>query len=224
MSTSYVPSEGNHIGNANANQFATRKEEFSYNSFTKSLNEIEYRLRENKNLKTLYDRTRIPIVYMLGAVLFFSLIIVYMFSGIRAITNIIGVIYPFYASLKALQKEDKMEDILWLSYWIWYGLFTMIESITDVFLSWIPMYELMKMGFYVYLYAPNTKGALFLYRKVLEPFIIQLEKYEQQFIKNVYQIKETISDDSITQNSSNTSGSTRLRPTAPTFNPVTGTQ
>jgi len=208
MSSSFANSDSNNIASSNeAYQF----------SFRKTLNEIEYRLRENKNLKVLQERTKIPLVYMFGAIMFMSLIIIYMFSGIRAITNIVGVVYPGYMSLKALRKEDKLEDMLWLSYWIWYGLFTMIESITDLFLSWIPMYELMKMAFYIYLYAPNVKGALFLYRKVLEPLIIQLEKYEQQFIKNVYQIKQTISDDSITQNSNNT---TRLRPNAPSFQTI----
>jgi receptor expression-enhancing protein 5/6 len=209
----------NSSSNFNTNeQFSSRKD-MNYSSLVQRMNEIEYRLRENKNLKILYERTKIPVVYTLAGLMSILLIIIYMFSGIRAITNIVGVVYPTYMSLKALRKEDKMDDMLWLSYWIWYGLFTTLESITDLFLSWIPLYEIMKMGFYLYLYLPNVKGGLFLYHYFLEPLIIKLERYEQEFIKNIYQIKQTISDDSITQNSSNTSASTRLRANAPTFDP-----
>jgi len=196
-------------------------------SFRKTLDQVEQRLRENKSLKSVYTTTKIPLIYMLGGFIALSFLLLYIFSGIRAITNVVGVIYPGYMSLKALNNKDTIEDMLWLSYWIWYGLFTMFESITDLFLFWIPMYEFIKMGFYIYLYAPNTKGALFLYRKVLQPLVMRLQQYEKQVIKNVYEVKKTISDDSVVQNSSSststtTNTSTHLHATAPAFNPYTG--
>jgi receptor expression-enhancing protein 5/6 len=167
----------------------------------KRLEEIELRLRESKQLKMIYNKTHIPLIYMLMAIIFILLTSIYMLSGIRAITNIVGVIYPGYMSLKALSHSSSQsssnEDMLWLSYWIWYGLFTMIESISDVLLFWIPMYEFMKMGFYIYLYAPNTKGALFLYHKILQPLVIKLSLYEQQCLQNINQVKTIISDDSV---------------------------
>jgi receptor expression-enhancing protein 5/6 len=197
-------------------------------SFRKTLDQVEQRLRENKSLKRVYTTTKIPLIYMLGGFIALSFLLLYIFSGIRAITNVVGVIYPGYMSLKALNNKDTMEDMLWLSYWIWYGLFTMFESITDLFLFWIPMYEFIKMAFYIYLYAPNTKGSLFLYRKVLQPLVMRLQQYEKQVIKNVYEVKKTISDDSVVQNSSSststtTNTSTRLHATAPAYNPYTGT-
>jgi len=207
---------------------------YNYNlpmsSFRKTVDEIEQRLRENKSLKSIYTRTGVPLIYMMGSMAFFALMLIYAFSGIRAITNVVGVIYPGYMSLKALNQKDTLQDMLWLSYWIWYGLFTMFESITDLFLFWIPMYEFFKMGFYIYLYAPNTKGSLFLYRKILQPLVMRLQQYEKQVIHNVYEVKKTISDDSVMQNTStsntaNTSASntantsTRLHASAPAYNP-----
>jgi receptor expression-enhancing protein 5/6 len=194
---------------------------YSVSSFRKTLDEIEQRLRENKSLKTFYTRTKIPLTYTLGGAVMLALMLIYVFSGIRAITNVIGVIYPGYMSLKALNNKDTLQDMLWLSYWIWYGLFTMIESITDLFLFWIPMYEFFKMGFYIYLYAPNTKGSLFLYRKILQPLVMRLQQYEKQVIENVYEVKKTISDDSVqnTSTSNTTNTSTRLHANAPVYNP-----
>jgi len=211
-------SRNNSYGNSN---------NYNMSSFRKTLDEIEQRLRENKSLKSVYTSTKIPLVYMLGSTITFLLLLLYVFSGIRAITSIVGVIYPGYMSLKALNNKDTIQDMLWLSYWIWYGLFTMIESITDLFLFWIPMYEFIKMGFYIYLYAPNTKGALFLYRKILQPLVMKLQQYERQVIENVYEVKKTISDDSVTQNASSSSTSTttntssRLHVNAPAYNPYT---
>jgi receptor expression-enhancing protein 5/6 len=213
----------NSYGNNYSNNY-----NMSVASFRKTLDQVEQRLRENKSLKSIYTTTKIPLIYMLGGFIALSFLLLYIFSGIRAITNVVGVIYPGYMSLKALNNKDTMEDMLWLSYWIWYGLFTMFESITDLFLFWIPMYEFIKMGFYIYLYAPNTKGSLFLYRKVLQPLVMRLQQYEKQVIKNVYEVKKTISDDSVVQNSSSststtTNTSTRLHATAPAYNPYTGT-
>jgi len=177
--------------------------QWNLTSLKKRMAEMELSLRENAQLKRLYTLTSIPIIYMLFGLICIFLLSIYIFSGIRAITNVIGVIYPGYMSLKALKNEDVKQDMLWLSYWIWYGLFTMIESITDILLFWIPLYEFFKMGFYIYLYAPNTKGALFLYRKILQPLVIKLQQYEKQAIENIYQVKKNISDDSVTMNAVN---------------------
>jgi len=164
-------------------------------NWRKTIDQLEMRLLENPTLKNIRNKTGIPLVYILGILIMLSLIVLYSLSGIRAITSIVGVIVPGYMSLKALKDDNKLE--LWLSYWIWYGLFSLIESITDIFLFWIPMYEFMKMAFCIYLYAPNTKGALFLYRKILQPLVIKFQQYEQEFFKNVEQVKKNISDDSV---------------------------
>jgi len=224
-SNNYNPSTNTNT-NTNTSTSATNNYSVSMSSFRKTLDQIEQRLRENKSLKKMYTTTKIPLIYMLGGIIALSLLLLYVFSGIRAITSVVGVIYPGYMSLKALNNKDTIQDMLWLSYWIWYGLFTMIESITDLFLFWIPMYEFIKMGFYIYLYAPNTKGALFLYRKILQPLVMRLQQYEKQVIKNVYEVKKTISDDSVLQNASSststtTNTSSRLHVNAPAYNPYT---
>ena len=49
----------------------------------------------------------------------------------------------------------------------------------------IPYYGIVRMGFFVFLMAPQTKGAYTLYSSVLKPFLKTNEKEIMQFIENV---------------------------------------
>ena len=69
----------------------------------------------------LYKKTNVPLTYMIGGGAVLLAILIYVFSGLRAITTIVAVIYPAYASLKAIESDDKSDDTLWLSYWVIYG-------------------------------------------------------------------------------------------------------
>jgi len=192
----------------------SNKKSANWEQWCKTMKEIEMRLLQYPNLKTFRSRTGFPLVYSIGAVIILSLIVLYFISGSSVITCGVGVIYPGYMSLKALRYNENLD--IWLSYWIWYGLFTLIESMTDVLLFWIPLYEFIKMGFYIYLYAPSTKGALFLYRRVLQPYVLRFQQYEQQILDNVQQVKKNISDDSvIIDHSADNDNSSKINPKFP---------
>lgn len=98
--------------------------------------------------------------------------------------------YPAYRTLLAINSESKEDDTQWLCYWVFYGIFSTIESITDIFLFWVPAYELLKMVFYVYLYSMN--GAQFLYIKLLKPLVLKMEQFDRQTNATVDQIKNTV--------------------------------
>jgi len=168
----------------------------------KTLDEYEMKLNENKYVfyfKQKHLGNRYPITYILFGVLVSSIILtLYMLSGIRALSSIVGVVVPFYMSLKALNingnssEMNKTENMLWLSYWIIYGMFTLFESISHVLLFWMgSMYEICKMAFFLYLYHPNTKGALFLYRQCLQPFVVQFINYEHALLRNIHILQKT---------------------------------
>ena len=91
-------------------------------------------------------------------------------------------------TIKAIDSDNKDDDTLWLAYWLFYGLFTVIESVTDLLLFWIPMYEIIKMVFYIYLYAPQMQGAIMLYRRLIHPWIGSLKKFEESVSKSLYQV------------------------------------
>jgi receptor expression-enhancing protein 5/6 len=97
--------------------------------------------------------------------------------GARAAINLVGFIYPLYASMKAINSDDKDDDTMWLSYWVIYAFFTVFESLFDLALGWMPLYFFAKLGFLAFCFMPQTKGAQLVYNKVLNPVFV---KYSPQ--------------------------------------------
>lgn len=48
-------------------------------------------------------------------------------------------------SIKAIESSSKEDDTTWLTYWVVYGLFSIAESFSDIFLYWFPCYYLGKV-------------------------------------------------------------------------------
>ena len=46
---------------------------------------------------------------------------------------------------KAIDSEEKDDDTQWLTYWVVYAAFGIVEYFTDLILSWIPFYFLLKV-------------------------------------------------------------------------------
>ena len=55
------------------------------------------------------------------------------------------MVYP-PLSCQAIDSEDKDDDTQWLTYWVVYAAFGIIEYFTDIFLGWVPFYFLAKVS------------------------------------------------------------------------------
>lgn len=86
-----------------------------------------------------------------------------------------GTLYPAYASYKAVKSANVRLYVRWMMYWIIYAIFVTVETFTDLLLSWVPFYYEIKVGFLIWLLSPYTKGAAFLYRKYVHPFLSEKE-------------------------------------------------
>ncbi len=100
-------------------------------------------------------------------------------------TCLVGVVYPTIRSIIALESPDKNDDTQWLTYWSIYGLLTLFDEFTCVFLSKIPYYFFIKVCFLIWLFNPMTLGAQKIYDAVLKPL---MTKYESQIteVSNVF--------------------------------------
>jgi len=49
-------------------------------------------------------------------------------------------------SIKAIESPDKEDDTQWLTYWVIYGIFSVGEFFSDIFLYWFPFYYVCKVG------------------------------------------------------------------------------
>lgn len=71
----------------------------------------------------------------------------------------VGFIYPAYASYKALESKSPVAHAQWLTYWVVFSLFTVVEYFADFVISWIPFYYLAKLAFVLWLQLPRFQGA-----------------------------------------------------------------
>lgn len=48
--------------------------------------------------------------------------------------------------MKAIESPSKEDDTKWLTYWVVYGVFSLGEFFSDIFLYWFPFYYAFKVG------------------------------------------------------------------------------
>ncbi|XP_027489177.1 receptor expression-enhancing protein 4-like, partial [Corapipo altera] len=89
---------------------------------------------------------------------------------------VFGMLYPAYASYKAVKAKNIREYVRWMMYWIVFALFMATETFTDLLISWFPFYYEVKMAFVLWLLSPYTRGASLLYRRFVHPTLARKEK------------------------------------------------
>ena len=97
--------------------------------------------------------------------------------GANYITCLLGVAYPVFMSFLALESEGGEDDKQWLTYWVVFGLFNILDHFAGFVLAWIPFYYFLKLGFLVFLFHPTTKGATWVYNNFILPHI---DEYNSQ--------------------------------------------
>ncbi|XP_065557283.1 receptor expression-enhancing protein 2-like isoform X2 [Artemia franciscana] len=101
----------------------------------------------------------------------------------RVIVLALGTLYPAYASYKAIRTKDVREYVKWMMYWVVFAFFTIIETMTDLVLSfWFPLYYECKMIIVLWLLLPATQGSSFLYRRFVHPMLTNREKDIDEFL------------------------------------------
>ncbi|NXE12884.1 REEP5 protein, partial [Lophotis ruficrista] len=101
--------------------------------------------------------------------------------------------------IKAIESPNKDDDTQWLTYWVVYGVFSIVEFFSDIFLSWFPFYYMLKCGFLLWCMAPSpSNGAEFLYHRIIRPFFL---KHEAQLDSVVRDLKDKAAEtaDTITK-------------------------
>lgn len=139
-----------------------------------SLNELD----KVPQLKELSAKAGVKPAHIGLGVVALALILVLLGYGTSLIAFLVGFLYPAYMSFKALESKDSSEDDEhWLTYWVVFGSMNVFDKVINFVLSFIPFLSLVKIGFYVYLFHPKTKGALTIYRTLLRP---TLTKYQDK--------------------------------------------
>ena len=144
----------------------------------------DFMTKVKKQLQIITDKTGIDariILAILGVAIVLTLI------GFldKYITCLVAIVLPTYWSLKAIDSKGADDDKQWLTYWCVYAVFTFFDLFFHFILNIIPLYFFVKIIFLIWCFMPNTRGALIIYDKIIDPFF---KKYEKIIDKNVKQV------------------------------------
>lgn len=143
------------------------------------VNKLDAVVHDNKSQLTPYfekaeKMTGVKRIYLAQAAL--GILSLYLVVGRAAefVCNIIGFLYPAYKSLVALESSNKDDDSKWLTYWVVFAAFSVVEFFSDILLSWFPLYWLAKVVFLLWCSADiPTNGSSIIYQRFLRPVFLQ---------------------------------------------------
>jgi receptor expression-enhancing protein 1/2/3/4 len=96
------------------------------------------------------------------------------------------VLFPIFASYKALHTSDPALLAPWLMYFITLSLFALVENTFDFILTWVPFYAWFRFFIHLYLILPGSQGATFLYQEYIDPFLYHHEREIDDLITNAH--------------------------------------
>ncbi|CDJ50561.1 hypothetical protein, conserved [Eimeria brunetti] len=101
------------------------------------------------------------------------------------VCDVAGFLYPAWMSFRAIESPGREDDKLWLTYWVVYGAFSILEYFVDFILFWVPFYYLFKFCFLLYLGLPCFKGAESVYNCLVRPFLLQHQQPIDSYLEKI---------------------------------------
>jgi receptor expression-enhancing protein 5/6 len=131
---------------------------------------LDKELSKYPAIANLEKSTGVPKAYaFIGLLALYFFLIVFNLGG-QLLTNFAGFVLPGYYSLDALFTASKVDDTQWLTYWVVFAFFTVIESFINV-VYWFPFYFTFKFVFLLWLSLPVFRGADVIFRSFLAPML-----------------------------------------------------
>ncbi|RDW78781.1 putative membrane biogenesis protein (Yop1) [Aspergillus mulundensis] len=132
--------------------------------------QLDKELSKYPVLNNLERQTSVPKVYViLGLGGIYTFLVFFNIAG-QLLVNLAGFLLPTYYSLDALFSAGKADDTQWLTYWVVYAFFTVIESAISA-PYWFPFYYIFKFALVLWLALPQTSGAQVVFNSLLQPLV-----------------------------------------------------
>ncbi|KAL5064787.1 hypothetical protein RYX36_026524 [Vicia faba] len=84
---------------------------------------------------------------------------------------VVSLVYPLYASVRAIESKSPVDDQQWLTYWVLYSMITLFELTFAKILEWIPIWPYAKLILTCWLVLPYFTGAAYVYEHYVRAFL-----------------------------------------------------
>ncbi|XP_073042200.1 HVA22-like protein f isoform X2 [Primulina eburnea] len=81
------------------------------------------------------------------------------------------LLFPLYASMRAIESPSIVDDQQWLTYWVLYSFITLFELSFWKILQWLPFWPYMKLLLCVWLVLPMFNGAAYIYENFVRKYV-----------------------------------------------------
>lgn len=164
--------------------------------FNKFRADVTKRLHEpspvNDVLGKVEQKTGVDRFFIIGGIcLIFGLYMVFGYFA-ELVCNSIGFLYPAYMSVKAIESSDKRDDTQWLTYWVVFAVFSVVEFFADCIVGWFPLYWLAKCMVMLYLHLPQFRGAEAFYQKWIRPFVLKHQGFIDRKLDQARDLKDKV--------------------------------
>lgn len=102
------------------------------------------------------------------------------------VTGVSGLLFPMFASYRALVSNDISLIRPWLMYWVVFATLQFAEEVFRPIVRLVPFYGLFKTGFILWLVLPQTQGAIQLYQTKLEPWLRGHNAEIDNFVNSIF--------------------------------------
>nr|ACG34484.1 hypothetical protein [Zea mays] len=85
---------------------------------------------------------------------------------------LISLAYPLYASVRAIETKNPVDDQQWLTYWVLYSFITLFELTFAPIIEWLPFWSYAKLFFNCWLVLPWFNGAAYVYDHFVRPMFV----------------------------------------------------
>uniref|UniRef100_A0A7S1V0B5 Receptor expression-enhancing protein n=1 Tax=Grammatophora oceanica TaxID=210454 RepID=A0A7S1V0B5_9STRA len=128
-------------------------------------------LSQYEKLKEVEEKTGYSKVFFFLAGVLVMFVLLLLVGGFKLIADLSAFVYPAYMSFKAIDSKE-MDDTQWLTYWVVFSAFSIIEQVAGFLTSFIPFYYFIKTAFMIWLYHPKFLGAQLIYKDAIRPLLM----------------------------------------------------
>ncbi|KAL0342621.1 UNVERIFIED_CONTAM: HVA22-like protein a [Sesamum calycinum] len=98
------------------------------------------------------------------------------FPSEKSAMPVVSLVYPLYASIRAIETKSPVDDQQWLTYWVLYSMITLFELTFAKLIEWLPFWSYVKLIFTCWLVIPCFSGAAYVYEHYVRPYLVTRQK------------------------------------------------